>query len=332
MLTRERMMMNLRTRMLLLISIAILLATTDRPLPVAQAESAPPRIQFRVTTIEESRSPDHSVTRQILSDATIEGPAGTDFNINLQGGRFRMQARFLTDLLSPTALRVRAQLDTRRLYGYSERDLPLYEEDNQRQRLDLSFDEQLVLLPFGRRDADEKIKIEITPSRSPQAPRLADGRLRPLEINILKQAPGGEISIEANLTPHRFAVETLLLENGVVIARSLDDALLEETADITLQPLAQAASPATQQPLVVSLTLEKFTRSRPADFVAIRFDAHERLAAAPDTLYPIAQRWAGVATPGSELLYDISKTYLPDNGKTYELRFKIKLAKPELLE
>ena len=85
---------------------------------------SPRRIRFQIATVEEKAE-----ARNVISEAIVEGPPGTDFNINLQGSRFKMNARFLTDLASTEMLKVRARLNTRRLYGYSERNLPLYEED-----------------------------------------------------------------------------------------------------------------------------------------------------------------------------------------------------------
>src|SRR4051812_44261531 len=147
----------------------------------SDAKSLPGRIQFRITTIEENGR-----ERNIVSDSTVEGAPGTDFDISLEGERFKMKAKFLTDLVAPGSLKVRARLDTRRLYGYSDKNLPLYEEDDQSQTLDLSFDEMVVLLPFGRGGGESRLKIEFTPTVSQQGARLPSGKARPLEINILK--------------------------------------------------------------------------------------------------------------------------------------------------
>ena len=292
-----------------------------------RAAAGPQRLQFRVTTLEERDN-----ARQVISEATIEGPPGTDFTIHLQGERFKMNARFLTDLISTEALKVRANLDTRRLYGYSERELPLYEEDRQSQAIELGFDEQIVLLPFGRKEAAEKIKIEITPTVSSQSAYLASGKRRPLEIDILKQSPNGEVSIQASRSPHNFVVEATLLENGVEVAGGVSDVLIEEGREIRLQPNHRASREAANNPILVNLTIDEYTRSRPTDYVGIRFNL-QRLAGADATRRePLASRWAGVGTLGSEFTYDVSPYYLSDQGKKYELRFKIKLASNELAD
>src|ERR1044072_8103723 len=72
------------------------------------------RMQFQIATIRE-----HAGERTVISSSVIEGPPGTDFDIDLQGESFKMKARFLTDFDESRALRVRANLQTRRLYGHS---------------------------------------------------------------------------------------------------------------------------------------------------------------------------------------------------------------------
>src|SRR5207253_9776263 len=95
-------------------------------------ENPKKRIRFQVTAVAGST---------VLAQTTIEGLPGTDFSINLNAGNFKMQARFLTDLVADDRLKVRANLDTRRFYGYSPTNLPLYEEDNQKHTLEMGFSE-----------------------------------------------------------------------------------------------------------------------------------------------------------------------------------------------
>ncbi len=47
------------------------------------AARASQRIQFRVTTVEEK-----AAQRNVLSEVVIEGPPGTDFDINFRDARF----------------------------------------------------------------------------------------------------------------------------------------------------------------------------------------------------------------------------------------------------
>jgi len=149
-------------------------------LAFALAEVVPPnvsasvpaggRIRFRITAVEES-----AAGRKVVFDAAVEGPPGTDFNVNLQDGRFEMRARFLSDLADGGGLTLRARLDTRRLYGYSEAGLPLYEEDAQRHTLGLNFDEAVVLLPFGGGGDAGRLSVEIRPERLGRPGRVPSG-------------------------------------------------------------------------------------------------------------------------------------------------------------
>ncbi|MDT4953351.1 MAG: hypothetical protein QOJ02_1489 [Acidobacteriota bacterium] len=319
--------MKVQTRVLIiLLALVSTLMSGGRFISVESSEGAthaPERLRFRITTIEESAG-----QRNVISDATVEGPPGTDFNISLQGERFKMSAQFLTDLMARDSLRVRAKLDTRRFYGYSEQHLPLYEEDKQNQALDVGFDESVVLLPFGRGGVDNRLKIEIVPVVSEQAARLPDGKARPLEINILKPGPGGVIGIQAWKIPHRFDVEATLLEDGREVARGETDSLIEETKEVILRPTEQVSPELAANPLAVNLSINEYTRSRPQDLATIGFDVY-----LPDAQggrrEAIGLNWAGVGELGSNLTYDLSDVYLKGSGKKYELRFKINLAQGE---
>lgn len=316
--------MSTPTRILFILLLSLVfLASSDRP---SRAMNSPQsvnakRIKFDLTTFEEREG-----RRDLISQTTVEGPEGTDFNIKLAGARFQMNARFLTDLVAPNTLKVRADLNTRRLYGQSERNLPLYEEDSQRQALQLGFDEKMVLLPFGRNDSSDQLKIEISPILSDQTAYLESGQRRPLEIKILKASPEGVISVEASKTPHRFVIEAALLEDGREVARETSDALLEEARELILRPNEQASRDVIKRPLAVTLTVNQYMRARPTDQVAIKFDADQLSEAAQRELPSF--HGAGINEVGAYLNYDVTQ-YLKSSGGKYELRFKIKLAPGE---
>lgn len=278
------------------------------------------RIQFQIATIEEKEG-----ERNIISSALIEGPPGTDFDIDVNGERFKMSAKFLTDLEANNQLRLRASLQTRRLYGYSERHLPLYEEDRQTQTLRLGFDEDVILLPFGRNGGADKLKIEITPVMTDNPVYEPSGKLRSLDIKMLKISPGGVISYQARKLPHRFEVEALLLEDGKEVARANGKLLLQEAQELLLQPSSQTAAA-----LTVNLTISDFVRSRPKDQVSIDFDLSRSERENPSQRQFLAQRWAGIGLLDSTMSYDLREAYGQEAGKNYELRFTIKLAENEL--
>lgn len=302
-----------------LFALAAILSGDGAPAATTRARTPAERIRFHIATVEEDGR-----ARKVISESVVDGPPGTDFNINLEDARFRMKADFLTDLIRPDALKLRVRLETRRLYGYSERNLPLYEEDGQAQTLELGFDEAVILLPFGRNGGDSRLKIEIRPELDAQGGGLPAGRERPLEINILKQSPGGIVSIQASKIPHRFTVEATLLEDGREVARAASDYLINEAQELSLKPTEEASAEVVNNPLSVKLAINQFARSRPADEATIVFDldrANQR--------EPVARNWSGVSPLGSVMTYDVSDVYSRGTGRKYELRFKVNLAPGE---
>lgn len=296
-------------RGLILLFISAFLSGDDA---LVSAENRQKRIRFQVTAIGESAN-----ERQILAQTTIEGLPGTDFNINLQTGNFKMQARFLSDLVADDKLKIRAGLDTRRFYGFSPANLPLYEEDSQKHTLELGFDETIVLLPFGRNGGAETLKIEITPSLF-SVPKT-DEESQKLKINFDKQIPSGEIYIEVSKIPHRFEVEAVLSADGQEIAKGSADCLLEEEKNIVLQSLDKSEN----QYYTAKLTIDKFSRNRPKDLVGINFGFYR--SQTENQLQPIISNGAGISELDDELVYRLDGGNLPDDKK-YKLKFKVRLA------
>ncbi|HKR60757.1 MAG TPA: hypothetical protein VJS64_13635, partial [Pyrinomonadaceae bacterium] len=285
------------------------------------------RIRFDVSTYEGRNG-----RRELVAETTIEGPEGTDFHIKIQGERFSMDARFLNDLVAAERLQVRANLKTRRLYGRSERELPLYEEDTQKQTLQVSFDEKIVLLPFGRADANEnsdQLTIEITPNIT-QSRDLAAGKPRELEINIVKSSPGNQVNVEAMTVPHRFALTATLLEDGREVASGqVNEALIEERQEIILTPNGQASAEVLNNPIAIGLGVNEYMRRRPQDQVAIGFGVYRLSSQFGGPREAIASNWSGIGQVGSSLKYDISDHYLKSGGRRYELMLTVKLAPGE---
>jgi hypothetical protein len=313
--------------MLLLLLLLMINSGSGRSIKSHPLANEIKRIRFEIVTIEEKAG-----VRNIISSALIEGPPGTDFDINLHGERFKMSANFLTDLEENHRLKLRANLQTRRLYGYSERNLPLYEEDEQSQTLQLGFDEDVILLPFGGNGGDEKLKIEITPVMTDKLAYDASGKLRALEIKMPKVSPGGLISIQAHKIPHRFDAEVVLLEDGLEVARSTAKLLLKEKQELLLQAVSQTGAETLSNPIVVNLSVEDCIRSRPNDDAVINFDIHRLDNRNGSNRQTIGRNWSGVVRVGNDLNYNLSEYYLPDSGKKYELRFIIKIAKGEIVE
>jgi hypothetical protein len=322
--------MKIFTKILFVLVVLLLLTASERGFnKTAFSESAREqtrRIRFQIATVEEKAG-----AREVISEAVVEGPPGTDFTINLQGSKFKMNARFLTDLVSADKLKVRARLNTRRLYGYSERDLPLYEEDAQNQAIDLSFDEAIVLLPFGRNGGD-KLKIEIAPAISDQPVYLASGAQAPLAIKIVKQSPGGAITIQASKIPHNFDVEATITEDDREVARGAASFIIEEAQELIIAPDPSASPEVARNPMAINLMIDEYARTRPVDLVGMSFDLSLVDKQSGARREAIASDWAGSATLGGELVYDISDYYLKSSGKKYSLKIKIKPARGEILQ
>ena len=305
----------------ILLAIAILVAnagTEVSPPNVTAGETSDERIRFQITAVEVG-----AAGRKVISDAAVEGPPGTDFNVNLQDDRFRMSAKFLTDLAPGGGLTLRGRLETRRLYGKSEVGLPLYEEDTQRHTLRLGFDEAVVLLPFGGGGDDgEGLRIEIKPAR---VGRRTSGDFNTPEITINKPSPGGAIYVEASKVPHDFVVEATLLEDGREVARGIADSLLGEPGELLLRPNG-AAGEGAAVPLALNLTVERYEPGAGAGRAAVRFDVFGDDPQRASTRTALARNWAGVAALGSDLIYDLSQTYRGVPGKKYELKLRVNLA------
>jgi hypothetical protein len=317
--------------MFLLVGVGLLLSSNGHTLALrnskATSADTEKRIRFQIITIEET-----SGARNVLSEASVEGAPGTDFTINLRSAGFKMNARFLTDLVNRNALKVRTKLETRRFFGYSEQKLPVYEEDNQTQALQLNFDEGIVLVPFGSHGGDSVLKIEITPSWSSQTVREASGKFRPLQIDLGKTSLGGSISIQASHKPHRFAVDAVLYEDGQEVAHGSSNSLLEEAGEFTLTPNEKASAQARDNPLVINFRVDEYSRSRPVDEVVIGFDIFS--VAQQDNIRstPVGLNWAGAGELGSALKYDLTRYYLSTGGHRYELRFTVKLGEGEVAD
>jgi hypothetical protein len=308
---------------LILLTLILLLMNSASSLSTKPFASQARRIRFQIATIEEKNN-----QRNVISYAFVEGPAGTDFDIDLNGERFKMSAKFLTDLQEDHTLKLRAKLQTRRLYGYSERNLPLYEEDKQNQTLQFGFDEDVILLPFGGNGGDEKLKIEITPVMTDEPVYDNTGKMRSLEIKMPKISPGGLFSIQAHKIPHHFNVEAVLMEDGKAIQQSAAKLLLQEKQELLLQPVSQGG--AAGKPLAVNFSVEDYQQFGFDKNAVINFDIHQ--LGDDGKRETIGLNWSGVLQIGNDVAYNVSAFYLPKSGKKYELRFNIKIAKGEITQ
>ncbi|HKC65634.1 MAG TPA: hypothetical protein VKB86_18475, partial [Pyrinomonadaceae bacterium] len=104
--------------------------------------------------------------------------------------------------------------------------------------------------------------------------------------------------------------------------------LIEESRELILSPTNQANMEVINNPLALNLTVNQYTKSRPADEATIGFDLY-RMNQQMGRREIIGRNWSGMGALGSQMTYDISDVYLQGSGKKYELRFKINLAQGE---
>lgn len=267
-----------------------------------------PNVRFQVKAITERAG-----SRQVLAETHIDGPPGTDFDIKLNDPRFKLTADFITDLIGTERVKLRVKLATKRLFGYSPRNLPIYEEDLQQHTLQVGIDETVELLPFGHNDA-ETLKIEIEPVIT----ALPRTREQPLKIEIVKLSHNGLLNINARKMPHRFNLVASLRVDGEEVARGAAQYLLQEAQEIRLVPVAGAKLPE----LALSMSIDSYQRSRPADLYTINFDIYQ---VSGKTKAEMAKNWAGVGNIGEPLSYELNSV-LPCPGRRCELAFTVDLA------
>ena len=311
-------------RIFILAVIVVLLSGNHRIVPAGNQRK---RVRFQITSVAES-----AAGRTVLAQTRIEGLPGTDFIINLQTGNFKMQACFVSDLLADNQLKIRARLNTRRFYGYSLANLPLYEEDEQNRTVEVGSGSRVILLPFGRDDEAETLKIETTPTV--RFVPLSDQDAGRLTIDFDEQLPSGEMTVEAVNTPHKFTVEAILSADGKTIARSAPVACpLEEETEIALPMTSEAVAKDLGSLWKAKLIVNKFIRSRPTDLVGINFDFYRAGETTDDGAkngnQMIINGGAGIGLLGGEMSYPLKSTMLPDDAN-YELKFIVRPAPDNL--
>jgi hypothetical protein len=291
-----------------LLAMVLVALPADHTAPVSAGDAAR-RVAFRIRTL---LGPDGA--RETASDATVEGPPGTDITLGSRAGQFRMTAKLKTDLVDRDRVRVVADVTTRRLAGTSERGLPLYEEDVQRRAVELATDgsESLVVLPFGRNPGGDELALDILPSLTERPVENGSGKVAPLEIHIANQGPGGWLEVEASRVPHRYRVDASLERDGRVVAAGSSRCELGEAGRIPLAP--PGAAPVAE----LRLTVTGYANTCPTDRIDVTFD----LAAAGSEA-PLARGWAGVGSSSEPLAYDLGALGARLPGEPASLRLRV---------
>ncbi|HYL99222.1 MAG TPA: hypothetical protein VEZ90_09725 [Blastocatellia bacterium] len=310
----------IRNSLAALLLLLFVSAGSPRPVAAPRAFANIDRIAFQIAAIE-----DTATGAKTISRSTIEGPPGTDFEVLLHGNATKISAAFLTDPISDSQIRLRAKVKTDRLYGYSANKLPLYEEGAVSDDLKMGFDEVINLYPFGQNGADN-LRIEITPIRTANPVYDAAGAQVPLRIRALDITPDNPVSLKATRQPHHYTVKASLLEDGVEVATGSSDCLLQEPSEFSLAPTGTGSSIA---PMTLGLTVEEYTRDRPADNVTVGFNLYKGTGPT-DKLVPLLSNWEGVGSLGSQLTYDLGDAYPNASGHKMSLKLFINAAPAEV--
>ncbi len=168
--------------------------------------------------------------RRLLYAAEVEGPPDVDFDVTLRDASHQVNVAFINEPLPSGRIESRIRLHSRRAMGQSPNGLPLWEEDDQRQRVTIGADEQIDLVPFGTTGEAGLLKIEITPNVVARAAAPSE----PLRIHIARPAPDGAIEIAAYRSPHWYTADVALVRNGAPVARATGRMFVDEGATLDL--------------------------------------------------------------------------------------------------
>lgn len=161
----------------------------------AVSAHAAERIGFVVRCVEE-----HGAARRILYQSSIDGPPRTDFTIRIRDRGYTLDADFVNEPVL-AGIDVRVHLTSRRRQGTSHNGLPLWEEDEQKHRLTVRFDQAIHLLPFGRAGEAGLLKFEVLPARA------AGDSDAPIRIRIDQPGAQGTIAVDAYVAPHWYRAD-----------------------------------------------------------------------------------------------------------------------------
>ncbi len=296
-----------------LLVLPLLLSQVSTPCIVATTVSV--GIQFSIKAIAENGN--HS---ELLAHIVIDGPQDSDFDIDLQDRHFKLQAAFITDLLDREQLQVRVKILTKRRVGYSARQLPLYEEDEQQHKFLVAADEAMELLPFGRNNEGEVLKVKIEPLILSTPHKVA-----PLKIDIVKPPQNGFINVKAHKSPHKFKVDAQLLMNGVMVARGMGNCLLQDVKELPLQPVEGKNLSPLELPLVLSFKIDEYLQHCNSGTFIFHFDLYGTQNSDRVQKNILVKNWNGAGSLGERLISPLDEAIPPTNGK-YQLVFNVNLA------
>lgn len=250
------------------------------------------RLTYRIRVIEPA-----AVAPRIIASGSVSGPLDSDMRLTLRTDTAEVAALFQVTPVGDTVT-LGGEFFMRRRVGRSRRGLPLWEEDNYRRVVRLTWSDTTRIYPFGvgkgatsfgTKVAPHGLWVELILERE-----FAGGEARPAESFELADSTR-DFRMEAVVRPRRARVILNLVRGDTVSAPRPMDLVVEEPAR-TVQ-LVLRGRPTT---LVVSMTrpeppLSDRDRSLAldADVVCLRVAAPP--AAAPQSLGTVCGRLNNVA-------------------------------------
>jgi hypothetical protein len=277
----------MKSRFSVLLLLLLLLAAAATAAVLFSA--AEPRRLYEIRLVDEVDG-----SRRVLYRAEVEGPADSDFRIELRDRNFELDATVLNEPAGPASIDSRLRLQSRRRHGQTRDGVPLWEEHRREHRAVTTAAQQLDILPFGGRGPDGLLKFEV--AHLPMAGRRgADPRS--LQVRITEPGLSGTVRIAAFRIPHHFEATARLTsaEGEIASGRALFF-----TGERGVMQLVDAGS---GEPMAeMLLTIGPADYADPWTTAAVDFSLRRTAAEGGQWL---ARDWSGTAGFGQSISYPI---------------------------
>ena len=232
-------------------------------LTLAALQGPGTRLTYRVRVIEPDTAAPH-----VLASGAVSGPIDSDMRLTLRTDTAEVEALFQVTAVGDT-VSLGGEFFTRRRVGRSRRGLPIWEDDNYRRMITVTWSDTARVYPFGSRSKEGTLWVELVLERE-----FAGGEARPAESFVVADS-SLDFRLEAVVRPRRARVILNLVRGDTVSApRGVD--LVPEQPPRVVQLVLRGRSTT----LFVSLTRPEPARSprdrglgREADLVCLRVAA-----------------------------------------------------------
>ena len=164
------------------------------------------RLTYRIRVIE----PD-AVAPHVLASGAVSGPIDSDMRLTLRTDTAEVEALFQVTPVGDT-VSLGGEFFTRRRVGRSRRGLPIWEEDNYRRLIQVTWSDTARIYPFGSRSKGGALWVELVLERE-----FAGGEARPAESFDLADS-SLDFRLEAVVRPRRARVILNLVRGDTVSA------------------------------------------------------------------------------------------------------------------